>query len=275
MVAGKGPPIELQRLDRELRALLDDIVHGDFMQRRVPQGARQLSDVAFSGNGEPTSSPQFREAIDVVAGRLQGYGLLPGLPIVLITNGSLSHKPAVRAGLDRLASLGGQVWFKLDSATEHGTWEVNQYRSPLETRVERLAQTAERCPTWVQTCLFMRDSEPPSRDECDAYVSLMHQLVRGGVPLRGVLLYGLARPSMQPEAPRLSPLSATWMEAFAARVRSSGLTVRVAPCADACLSDVDIAAPSGRVPGSRRGARGAAPRLRGAQLVADMEVQPD
>lgn len=57
----------------------------------------------------------------------------------------------------------------------------------------------------------------------------MHQLVRGGVPLRGVLLYGLARPSMQPEAPRLSPLSATWMEAFAARVRSSGLTVRVAP----------------------------------------------
>ena len=45
-----------------------------------------------------------------------------------------------------------------------------------------------------------------------------------------VLLYGLARPSHQPEAPRLSALPADELEAFAARVRSElGLAVRVHP----------------------------------------------
>ena len=47
------------------------------------------------------------------------------------------------------------------------------------------------------------------------------------VPLRGVLLYGLARPSMQPGASRLSALPAEWMEAFAERVRGLGLTVKL------------------------------------------------
>src|SRR4029450_261208 len=59
LVAGKGPPIELDVLERELETLLDAIVRGDYPERHVPADARRLSDVAFSGNGEPTSSPDF------------------------------------------------------------------------------------------------------------------------------------------------------------------------------------------------------------------------
>ena len=47
--------------------------------------------------------------------------------------------------------------------------------------------------------------------------------------LRGVLLYGVARPSMQPEAPRISTLEADALEAIAERAREKGLTVRVRP----------------------------------------------
>ena len=47
--------------------------------------------------------------------------------------------------------------------------------------------------------------------------------------LAGVLLYGIARPSMQVEAPRLSPLTERELEAIADEIRKKGLTVRVSP----------------------------------------------
>jgi hypothetical protein len=53
--------------------------------------------------------------------------------------------------------------------------------------------------------------------------------VADGVPLLGVLLYGLARPSHQPEAPRLARLPEEWLEALAAQVRALGLECRVFP----------------------------------------------
>ena len=46
---------------------------------------------------------------------------------------------------------------------------------------------------------------------------------------RGVLLYGLARPSHQPEAPNLSRLPVEWLEAFATRLRALGLETQVFP----------------------------------------------
>ena len=45
--------------------------------------------------------------------------------------------------------------------------------------------------------------------------------------MQGVLLYGLARPSMQPQARRLSALPADWLKAFADSVRAAGLPVKV------------------------------------------------
>jgi hypothetical protein len=44
-----------------------------------------------------------------------------------------------------------------------------------------------------------------------------------------VLLYGLARPSLQPQADRLSALPAAWLDAFAERIRAAGLPVKVSP----------------------------------------------
>ena len=88
---------------------------------------------------------------------------------------------------------------------------------------------ARLCPTWVQTCVFALDGEPPAEDEVAAYLDLLRGALADGAPLAGVLLYGLARPSMQPEAPRLSNLPAAWMDALATRVRGLGLAVHVTP----------------------------------------------
>jgi wyosine [tRNA(Phe)-imidazoG37] synthetase (radical SAM superfamily) len=223
---GAAPPIDLPRLERELRELLRDLVEGDFMERRVPEGARALRDLAFSGNGEPTSSPQLRDALDV-AGRVRDeFGLCESLPFVLITNGSLVGRDDVGAALERLAELGGEVWFKLDAATDAGLRAVSSTAVRAGRHLERLRKVAALCPTRVQTCVFARGGEPSI--DADAWVDALRTLVDEGVPLRGLLLYGLARPSLQPEAPELTALPAEWLEALAARV-APFLPVEVSP----------------------------------------------
>jgi hypothetical protein len=79
----------------------------------------------------------------------------------------------------------------------------------------------------LQTCFFKLDDENPPAAEVAAYVNLVRELVRDQVPIAGVLLYGLARPSYQPEAPRLSKLSPEWFEALAAELRALGVAVTV------------------------------------------------
>lgn len=226
---GKGPAIELPLLERELRGLLDDVVNGDFMERQVPEDSRRLNDVAFSGNGEPTSSPDFARAVEVVGQVLSSFDLVGRIKLVLITNGTLVDRPEVEAGIHRMKALGGEVWFKLDSATREGTQRINDNGSSMETRIQRLARVASVCPTWLQTCVFAVDGARPSEDEQRAYCELVRRLLAEQVPLAGVLLYGLSRPSMQPEAPRLSKVPEAFLREYAARIAALGLPVSVSP----------------------------------------------
>ncbi len=127
LTRGGPPPIDLELLAEELRALLNDIVHGDFMQREVPEGARSLMDIAFSGNGEPTSAVEFPQAIDIAIALMQELNLLPTVKLRLITNGSLLHPLSRPTGHRRAsASWNGEVWFKVDRATATGMDAVNK-----------------------------------------------------------------------------------------------------------------------------------------------------
>ncbi len=233
LVRGKAPDIDLDLLERELRGFLADLVHGDWMQRFVPAEGRVISDIAFSGNGEPTSAAVFPEAVELVL-RLRGEFGLDGtgrdsvaVPVRLITNGSLMAQARVQQGVRRLGEGGGEVWFKVDAGEPAAIERINGVKLAPEAIARNLACCASLCPTWVQTCMFRWDGEVPSAAEVDAYVDV---LVQAGVErLQGVLLYGIARPSMQPEAPRLAPLSSDELEAIAERIREKGLTVRVSP----------------------------------------------
>jgi len=252
LTRGEGPALDLALLDRELRGLLDDILRGDFMSRRVPEGARVLRDVALSGNGEPTTSPQFAEALSVVRQVLSDQGLLGELDCVLITNGSMLGKASVREALGDFDAMGGRVWFKLDRATRAGMQAVNGAPGDPARHLERLLAVSQLCRTWIQTCLFdvdlaagqsasqpgsdldaLRDlAEMPSLDaEVDALIAVFRGLAQRrselSLKLEGVLLYGLARPSQQAEAPLLVPLSEAKLREFAARIEAAGLPVKL------------------------------------------------
>ena len=227
LVLGKAPEIDLGLLERELDLMLDALTNGDYMERHVPPSSRRINDVAFSGNGEPTSSPQFAQAVALVERTLARFDLAGRVKIVVITNGSLIHTPEVQEGLRRMSRANGEVWFKLDRATEAGQASVNSNRAGVARTRKNLALCTELCPTWVQTIAFAHRGQPPAEEEQAGYLAFLTEALRDGVALRGVHLYGLARPSYQPEAPDLSPLPAAWMEGFAARIRACGVEVRL------------------------------------------------
>lgn len=226
---GAAPAADLERLERELRWFLGEVVHGSYLQDHVPPEARRVNDIALSGNGEPTTARAFDQVVALI-GRVKGeFRALDGVKLVLITNGSLMDRPVVQQGLMLMAEMNGEVWFKLDRATAQGIQRVNHTRVSLARVRENLRIAASLCPTWIQTCVFRMDGADPGPDERRAYLEFLSGVLEAGTPVKGVLLYGLARPSMQPEAPRLAPVSEAWMNGLAEDIRALGLEVRVSP----------------------------------------------
>jgi len=224
---GPAPLIDLAKLEDELRWLLDQIVHGDFMQTRVPEDARRLNDIAFSGNGEPTTSKQFAECVDLVGRVLADFGLAGKIKLVLITNGSQLDRADIQAAIAAMRPLNGEVWFKFDRAPDGHFNAVNQVvLSPVQV-ARRLKAAAERCPTWLQTCMFGVDGALPEESATTAWLEFVKGRLDDGVAVQGVLLYGIARQPMQPGAERLSAAPAEWMESFKAKIESLGLPVKL------------------------------------------------
>lgn len=228
LTRGAAPEIDLIQLEAELRQLLDTVTKGDFYDRyQLAPEQRVIRDIAISGNGESTTCARFADVIGVIGRIAAEYELLGRIQLVLITNGSQMGKAAVLRGIAHWSELGGVVWFKLDSATEAGILRVNNVSLSPATVRQNLAICARLCPTWIQTCRFALDGQPPAEAEQAAYLEFLAGLQQDGVAVEGVLLYGLARPSLQPEAPRLSALPREWLDVFADRIRALGLAVRI------------------------------------------------
>jgi len=223
LIRGVAPEIDLELLRTELTAMLDDIVHGLFMSQCVPEACRRLCDVAISGNGEPTSSASFDQVVAVLVDVMQQFGL--SVPLRLITNGSYVHKPHVQKGLAHMAKHRGEIWIKVDSVTDAGIQRINGIKLDAKRLYRQVIAAAESCPTWVQTCMAAWDGQPPTEHELTTYIGFLKELKRDEVPIQGILLYGLARPSLQEETIHLSALDEVWMQITAERIRQAGFMV--------------------------------------------------
>lgn len=229
LTRGKAPGIDLGRLETELRGFLAAVCRGDWLARNAPEGARVLKDLAFSGNGEPTSAVEFADAVALAARLHAEFDLGPEVALRLITNGSLLAQARVREGIRRLARAGGEVWFKVDAGKADSIARINGVELAPRTVARNLAACAALCPTWVQTCVFRWDGQPPATAEINAWLDLLCGACGEEQAIRGVLLYGLARPSLQPDAARIAPLSAEEFAAIVDHAKARGLTVRASP----------------------------------------------
>lgn len=229
LTLGTAPPVDMALLETELRDFLQELLQGDFMLQKVPEDARRINDIALSGDGEPTSAQEFLQVVALIGKIKQEFMLPAHIKSILITNGSLLHRPNVQRGIQLLSQFNGEVWFKLDRASTAGMEKINNTQTSMEKVRTNLAITIGLCPTWLQTCWFALDGMVPSKQDEDDYLQFVSVLIQENIHPQGVLLYSIARPSHQDEAPRLVALTAQQLELFADRIRALGLTVKVSP----------------------------------------------
>lgn len=170
--------VEMDRLLEELDATLEFAASGRLFDTAkfatVPPELRRLNDIAFSGDGEPTSYRNFDEIIAACAEMKQRRGL-SDVKMVLISNASMFHRPHVQRGLECLQANQGEVWAKLEAGTAEYFSLVDRTTIPFRRILENIAATARWFPLVIQS-LFMRvHGEPPS----DIELSAMRQQLFG------------------------------------------------------------------------------------------------
>lgn len=226
LVRGAAPELDFQRLEWELRFFLDKVLHGDFFdQFDVSHEHRVIKDIAISGNGEPTSLNGFAEAVRLIGQIASEKGVLPNSHFVLITNGSLLHQKSVQDGLKVFDQLGGQVWFKLDSASNAGRRAINDNKQSNQQVLENLRICTSICETLLQTCVLSYLSDEERETEKQAYIDFLKLLKQKQYRLKKILLYTVARPSMQAEAENIQKIAESEMTSFADKIAAMGFDV--------------------------------------------------
>jgi wyosine [tRNA(Phe)-imidazoG37] synthetase (radical SAM superfamily) len=191
----KGP-VDLTLLETELDQMVDWVVSGGIFEgtqfHNTPEALRRLNDIALSGDGEPTACPLFEQAIEICAAVRQRHHL-NSLKIVLITNGSLLHRPQVQNALKTLATNGGEIWAKLDAGTEAYYQRVARSTVPWRQILENLRNTARERPIVIQSLWMRLHDEPPPPAELEAYCDRLREILAAGGQIQLVQTHTIAR----------------------------------------------------------------------------------
>jgi histidinol dehydrogenase len=184
-------------------------------------GGIPVRDICFSGNGEPSLSPAFQEALEA-AGRIRDRAA-PEAALVVITNGTGLLNDKTFAFM-RDAALGGMklnIWLKLDAGTPAWYEALDRSSIPFDALIERFRQFARCAPVTLQTMMCaVQGREPPAAEEA-AWVCLAAELAgsgESGAGVRAVQIYGKARPA--PEDPLAEALPEAVLERRAAALRA-------------------------------------------------------
>ncbi len=218
--------VDLEWVRVELDHLLGLAVSGAIWNEppfdRTPTELRRLNDVAFSGDGEPTSYHGFGEACRLAAELIRWHGA--AATIVIITNATLLHRPEAQAALAFLDSISGdlpsQVWAKLDAGTEDYFHLIERTKVPLGRVLDNLLLTGRARPITIQSMFLRYRGEAPTATEIAAYLGRLRDLIAGGCRISLVQVYTVARATAEAEA---TPLSRLEVDTIVAQVRGLGL----------------------------------------------------
>ena len=180
----------------ELEAMCDEAVSGrlftDPAFSSVPPALRVVKDMAFSGDGEPTTCKRFAECVAISADVKRRAGL-DETQIVLITDACYLTRPGVVEGLRILDANNGHIWAKLDAGTEAYYQRVNRPNFPLAHVMKNIIAAACERPVVIQS-LFMRlDGEGPEESEIAAFVTRLNEITEAGGRIGHVQIYTVAR----------------------------------------------------------------------------------
>lgn len=191
-------PVDVDVLRRELDEMLDLAVSGGLFAEKpfadAPGAMHRLSDIAFSGDGEPTLAKVFPEAAAIVAAARSSHSLPADVKIVTLTNAGFLDRPAVQEALDRLHAGGGVLWAKLDAGTESHFRRMNRCAVPLRKTLDNITLAAKRWRVLIQSMWLRFEDRDPDPAEVDAFADRLKEILQAGGTLEGVQVYTLARP---------------------------------------------------------------------------------
>ena len=229
--------VEIQHLLDELQNMLDLVLSGEIYTTEffstVPNHLRRLNDIAFSGDGEPTTYKNFDDIIDQCAQLKQNISQqyigsnsqqpTDLIKMVLITNASMFHREHVKRGLKILDQNQGEIWAKLDAGTDDYYQLIERTAIPFQQVLDNLLSTARIRPIVIQSLFMQVNSTPPNDQEIQAYCQRLNDITDNGGSLASVQIYTIAR---QPAESYVTPLADEYVDAIVKQVTTqTGLLV--------------------------------------------------
>ena len=219
--------VETDQLLEELDAVLDAVTSGAIYEtekfRTTPPHLRRLNDIAFSGDGEPTTYKNFDEIIKACANLKRKFELrieafqsqIPNpksqIKLVLITNASMFHRPHVERGLAILDQNNGEIWAKLEAGTDEYFHLIERTPIRFRTILDNITAAARVRPLVIQS-LFMRVAgEAPSHAELKAFCDRLNEITDADGQLKLVQVYTIAR---RPAESTVTPLADAEVDAI-------------------------------------------------------------
>ncbi len=210
--------VDREAIRRELRDLLDDVRSGELFRHPRFAGAadvwKRLSDVAFSGDGEPTTYPGFLDVVKDTLSVMRDAGF-DRTKLVLITNASQLARPDVREALSLMDETGGEIWAKLDAGTETYYRTVCRTQVRFDVILRNILDAASKRPIVIQSCFMRLSGKGPDDTEIGAYLGRIREILSAGGRIREVQVYTIAR---NPAEGCVSALGDDQVDRIAARV---------------------------------------------------------
>ena len=207
-IPGKVSSVDLNQMRDELAAMIHFVRDGGLAKEpkfdELPSFiTRNVKDIAFSGDGEPTMIHNFAECAEAVAEVKRREGL-DKTRMVLITDAAGLDKADVKRGLEIMDAHNGEVWGKLDAGTAAGFKRVNRTTIRFDRILKNLLETARARPVVIQSLFlkFRREMMPP--EELNAYCDRLNEMASAGGKIKEVHAYTVARPAAEPFTAKLN-----------------------------------------------------------------------
>lgn len=200
--------VDLDTLAAELKLALNAAACGEIWNEPrfadVPVEMRRINDIAFSGDGEPTSKTEFDKAVKIAADA-KASANLADVKIVVITNSAHLTSPQVARALPILDANNGEIWAKLDAGTQERFEIVNRPRPVLKLAdiVSGITAVARERAVVIQTLFFRVDGQGPDQAEIAAYTGRLRDVLDGGGRIKLVQIHTIARSPLSPSASSL------------------------------------------------------------------------
>lgn len=208
---GSVPDVDVELISQQLSHYLERVAQSGGSWQGKP-----VKDIAFSGDGEPTTCPQYAEVLQEVIRLKRHYGL-DHLNLVLITNATRFDNPTFQATLPVFYENRGVVWAKLDAGDEATYREILSTRFPFQRLLGNLVWLGRQYPITLQSMFLQLDEQAFDSGCLKSYIDTVQQLIQQGTQIQTIQAYTIARKT---PTDRVKPWSDHTMDQLGSMLRT-------------------------------------------------------